>query len=240
MLGAQKHRLPESGTRRDGALAVASCVAPSTDAQHKVGWSKQSTEHNEMKDWLVGGREPLMAKGTQVIVEPFIQAYREFFKPEARRRLPSFRYCDAIEIFSYREKTFEKAVGEAQISWLDPWREQLRRIGDLESDWDGEGASAPSPELISSAETMLDQWLREARNLRGKHFDIPRIGPVADGSIDIHWVTEDYELLVNIGGPGSDPDSGTYYGDNYADDRTEGTFRLDAKTPTPFLWLLYR
>jgi len=53
---------------------------------------------------------------------------------------------------------------------------------------------------------------------------IPAILPGPDGSIDLHWKTEKYELLINIPGDLNAPAS--FYGDNYSTLKLEGTFDL--------------
>lgn len=228
MVEVQKHLLSERDRGRSVGLAVASCVVPSIQSERKMGWRKRSMERVRKKEWLVEEHKPITVPGMEKFIERLL---RESLNPDTSHRISRLRYY---------ENPHEEGIGEAHIGRLAPWRKQLTEIGYLESDWDGEDASPPSQALIDSVDEMLGRWVGQAWNLRGKRLDVPRIGPVTDGSIDVHWVSECYELLVNIGGSVEDAESGTYYGDDYADDRTEGTFRLDAATPTPLLWLMYR
>lgn len=100
--------------------------------------------------------------------------------------------------------------------------QRSRRLLELEDDWDEEGSPGYSEETWSRAIEYLRRqswvcWLRY-----GVTIPNPRISPGPDGSIDIHWRTESYELLLNI--PRHPPTSATFYGDDYARLSIRGTF----------------
>jgi len=89
--------------------------------------------------------------------------------------------------------------------------ETSRSILDLEENWDGEGALPFSQKVWETAVTFLALLAKEALERLDIIVDAPRILPSAEGSIDLHWKADTYELLVNI------PQNGTpasYYGDN--------------------------
>lgn len=87
-----------------------------------------------------------------------------------------------------------------------------RHITSLERDWDDEGAPGYALEtwrratgfLLALAGAMLDGF--------DEPLDAPRILPSAEGSIDLHWKTDSYELLINI--PADPNRPAAYYGDN--------------------------
>ena len=101
--------------------------------------------------------------------------------------------------------------------------EESRRILDLEDDWDEEGSVAYSHEVWSSAAEFVLAIDREVEAL-GKKMVIPRILPGPAGSIDLHWKTATFELLMKV-----PPDDGsvTFYGDDYGRTQFEGKFAID-------------
>lgn len=82
--------------------------------------------------------------------------------------------------------------------------EAKERILRLEEDWDDAGCPAYKPETLDAAAQFLYQIDNpEAINVR--------IAPASEGSIDLHWKTDKFELLINF-----HPDNSvSYYGDDY-------------------------
>jgi len=83
----------------------------------------------------------------------------------------------------------------------------------LEQDWDEEG----SPPIDEATWKVGADFLRRQADAHwrrhSKVMPVPHITPGSDGSIDIHWKTDQFELLVNIQrGPGF---SAGFYGDDY-------------------------
>jgi hypothetical protein len=96
-----------------------------------------------------------------------------------------------------------------------------RWLLDLEESWDDEG----SPPITQATWNMAVSFLRRQANVYWKHHSaeipVPHITPGSDGSIDIHWKTSRFELLVNIGG---DPEFPTdFYGDDYGRTKIKGS-----------------
>jgi len=93
-------------------------------------------------------------------------------------------------------------------------------ILELEEDWDDEG----------SCEYKRETWERACLILRNIMIDsnlqdrttIPEISPGPNGSIDIHWKAERFELLINI--PDEKDKPASFYGDNYTKDCIKGKF----------------
>ena len=84
------------------------------------------------------------------------------------------------------------------------------------NDWDGESTFSYAEETIDAAATFLRQLVQKT--------EIPemmavRISPSGQGSIDLHWRQEQFELLVNFLDGGS---GGTYYGDDYKGNSIQG------------------
>lgn len=119
--------------------------------------------------------------------------------------------------------------------------ELSRRILDLPEDWDEQGAVAIQEATWLRATHFLwrhAHWLLRVRDLE---IEVPKIDPLADGSIDLHWeVAGEYELLLNF--PADPAERARFYGDTFE----EGAFvRSDKVDPNGFdkgfiLWWLTR
>ena len=105
----------------------------------------------------------------------------------------------------------------------------------LEDNWDGEGSSAYSQVTWERAINFLRVHVNAMFEESGRVI-IPKILPGPDGSIDLHWHTEDLELLVNVplnDGPVS------FYGDDFSDGNTiKGTFNLKSVSKVLVQWLI--
>lgn len=102
--------------------------------------------------------------------------------------------------------------------------EESRSILDLEDDFDDEESVGYSEATWERAAEFVRRCALELYEAYGIPIAAPIIGPGPDGSIDIHWKTTSFELLVNVP---VDPDSPvSFYGDDYGDQKIRGT--LDA------------
>ena len=91
--------------------------------------------------------------------------------------------------------------------------EAKERLLALEDDWDGEGAPAYCEQTIEAAASFFYQLVEKSE------VAMPvRILPASEGSIDLHWKTARFELLVNFHPDGSV----SYYGDDYCDNAIQG------------------
>ena len=97
--------------------------------------------------------------------------------------------------------------------------EAKERLLALEDDWDGEGAPAYCEQTIEAAAAFFYQLVEKSELATPV-----RILPASEGSIDLHWKTARFELLVNFHPDGSV----SYYGDDYCENAIQGKTR-----PTP-------
>ena len=88
----------------------------------------------------------------------------------------------------------------------------------LEEDWDGEGAPAYQGETIEVAADFLYELVERSEALEATQV---RILPASEGSIDLHWKSARFELLVNFHPDGSV----SYYGDDYCENSIQGKTR---------------
>lgn len=109
----------------------------------------------------------------------------------------------------------ERRGGEGQTDVSTSIAEAIassKSILGLEDDWDGEGSPGYQEATWGRAVSFLRELALGLRRRYHVAIDAPRILPSAGGSIDLHWKTASYELLVNVP---ADPDKpASYYGDN--------------------------
>ena len=66
----------------------------------------------------------------------------------------------------------------------------------LSDNWDGYGAQPFNEETLRRAYNLLENILDHFWN-NMIDISIPLIQPVPDGSVDINWETDEFELLIN-------------------------------------------
>lgn len=107
-----------------------------------------------------------------------------------------------------------KAIGDIRQT-VDETKNHLLA---LEEDWDGEGAPAYQEETIEVAADFLYELVEKSEVLEATQV---RILPASEGSIDLHWKSARFELLVNFHPDGSV----SYYGDDYCENSIQGKTR---------------
>ena len=123
-------------------------------------------------------------------------------------------------------KIFARILAE-----IDSSRELLSR----KEDWDDEGANAFSPDTWKRAERFLITQADHAYRTLGIVIPSPNISGVADGSIDIHWKSANFELLVNVPQK-NEPVS--FYGDDFGAATIHGTLTSVEASPALLAFLL--
>jgi hypothetical protein len=116
---------------------------------------------------------------------------------------------------------------EGLIQSLEAEIELSKQILDYKDDWDGEGSPAYSMETWQRAVDFLKYYIQAAWQKLRIVLSIPKILPGPDGSIDLHWKTDIYELLVNI--PPKDTNFAGFYGDTTSGDLIKGKISLQKK-----------
>lgn len=111
-----------------------------------------------------------------------------------------------------------------------------RWILDLEDDWDEQGAIKYSRETWDDVCKFLIRQTNAARKALDRELPIPRVLPGPGGSIDVHWKTARFELLVNF--PADKKKAATFYGDNYGILSIRGNFSLSEDVLPLVAWLL--
>ena len=114
--------------------------------------------------------------------------------------------------------------------------ERSKRILQLEDDWDGQGSPRYSEEVWRRAIDCLLRYARYSLREGDSVIPTPRIDPGPEGSIDIHWKQQQFELLMNIP---SDPNlPAGFYGDDYGHTKIKGKIKTDGINRGLLLWLV--
>lgn len=92
----------------------------------------------------------------------------------------------------------------------------------LGENWDGEGSAGYSKETWSRAVNFLKlQWI-EFLSEEGRPMPIPAILPDSNGSIDLWWDTDEFELLISF--PASELLPASLYGHKHQQGKIEYAF----------------
>ena len=80
----------------------------------------------------------------------------------------------------------------------------------LQDNWDKQGSPGYAESTMDRAIRFLDIHVKQVFD-DSRRILIPRILPSDGGSIDLHWRTQEYELLVNV--PATDDVAVSFYGE---------------------------
>ena len=114
---------------------------------------------------------------------------------------------------------------------------RVKQILSLQENWDEEGAEKFSKDTLERVCSLLKAVFQDLWN---EMIDIPfpLIQPVPDGSIDINWETENFELLVNI--PSTPDELVNFYGEKIDHPENEIEVRINYNLITQSIipWLI--
>ncbi len=84
-------------------------------------------------------------------------------------------------------------------TWRNNVLQQLRQLGSLAPNWDGEGGLVPKVDILNSAAGLVDEILRHAPSLAE-----PYVRPTPDGGILLAWQNESSgeDIEVELETPG--------------------------------------
>ena len=138
---------------------------------------------------------------------------------------------------SGQESAWRKWVDAGSLNELENAIVKSEWLLTLEDDWDDEGAQKYSRETLDRALLFLKNHMQWAREKNGAALAVPRILPGPNGSIDLHWKSPAYEVLLNI--PPA-PALASFYGDDYGNIRIQGTLDPSAFNLGVLSWLIRR
>ena len=135
------------------------------------------------------------------------QRYGDYFRPnlsQTKKQPISWFVSPELPTTEINITEMAQTIDEARTS-----------IVGMENDWDGENVFEYQEETFHCVETFLYQLAK-----KGSSPEINRVQilPSSEGSIDLYWKEEHFELLINFSPDGS----GDYYGDNYKGESIRG------------------
>jgi len=101
-----------------------------------------------------------------------------------------------------------------------------------------EDSSVYSRETLNIAIAFLRAQSTQFRKMYGFCAPVPQIGPGPDGSVDLHWKQEGWELLVNI--PQGSNQQAAFYGDDYGTQTIKGTLAPSKINYGIIAWLTHK
>lgn len=101
--------------------------------------------------------------------------------------------------------------------------DKSRHILELEDNWDDEESESYSENVWENALTFVVNLHLTAFKVFTVKLDYPKIYPGPNGSIDIAWKADTYEVLVNF--PVNPSDEITYYGEDIRSSTFKGSFK---------------
>ena len=124
---------------------------------------------------------------------------------------------------------------------LDEEIKHSRRILDFKENWDGEGSPAYREETWARAveftKKLVDLLLIDVPPIEDSpEMLVPEILPGPNGSIDLDWENERFDLLINISVEGNLAD---FYGDAYCENKVKGQVNIEKPNPGFFTFLLH-
>jgi hypothetical protein len=113
--------------------------------------------------------------------------------------------------------------------------ESSRALLELEDDWDGNGGQSFTEDhwrlvIRFIADNVAWLWQR-----RGMTIEAPEISPGPGQTIDVHWQTTAFEMLVNI--PADVAQPAQFYGDDAVGHDLKGKLDLSRDNFWLFLWM---
>lgn len=102
--------------------------------------------------------------------------------------------------------------------------ERSRQILYLEDGWDDDGSKGYDRQTLVNAIEFIKKSTIRIWESSDVVIDAPAITPGADGSIDLLWRNEHYDLLIVV--PAYPESTASFYGDDYGSTKIEGTFDI--------------
>jgi hypothetical protein len=133
--------------------------------------------------------------------------------------------------------TIDRCVSPSSVSeQLEAAVSRARAMLDLPDNWDDEGAVRIDHRTWDRAVGFLRRTVTTLVQERCRPVAVPAIQPVGDGSIDLHWRTATFELLLNI--PSPEREIGGFYGETTSGLTIKGKFRPELHDQGILSWLV--
>ncbi|MHA1798613.1 MAG: hypothetical protein ACTSVY_09215 [Candidatus Helarchaeota archaeon] len=151
---------------------------------------------------------------------------KKFENLDWSKKVPEFKHMKYFHTWKLKYQYIRNTRIFKMFEQLNSEIEEARKkILTLDDNWDGEGSKGYNTETFNRSSKFLLNLFQNIYDRYEIVIEVPKILPGPDGSIDIHWRTKDFELLVNI--PENSNEPASYYGDNYSNSSTEGASLLE-------------
>ena len=147
---------------------------------------------------------------------------------------------DKWQLSKSKRKVDKKINDKTVISLKSKFKSEIEKvhkgIARLKDNWDSKGSKGFDNEIWNKVSKLLREILFYLwENMI--EVPIPAILPCSDGSIDINWETEKFELLVNI--PPDNQELVNIYGEKpgHKEDEIEVRIKFDLVKPVIIEWL---
>ena len=181
------------------------------------------------------------ARGSKLALEDWFERPApklvESLAPEPERHSKYLLLVSKLKRALLRRRAVDlpKAFLSDLDSSLDEAAARLKGLGD---DYDGEGSKGYSEEVVQRAADFVRSQAVELWKKQHLLIEIPDLGAGPDGTVDVHWRTAKYELLVNVPEHHSAPAS--FYGDDYGRLKVRGTIEIGKPNRGLLGWLSER
>jgi len=140
--------------------------------------------------------------------------------------------CEAKGWEPHVDEETTKVIDHALCAEIERAEAMLEQIEEVEE------ADAPlySRDTLRRASAFLKAQSVQAHKMYGAFAPVPNIGIGPNGSVDLHWKRNDWELLVNI--PANDRELATYYGDDYGEQKIRGSIYQTTFDYGIVMWLM--
>lgn len=167
-----------------------------------------------------------LAVGYKTVNTAWQTSHYGFFE-NVKEELFSLKVLQDFEIklpIEFREHELVKAI------------QKSTKIISYSNNWDGEGSKGYSKTTYVNAISFLVKYVKWVWDEKIYALPTPKILPGSNGSIDLYWKKNSYDLIITI--PEAPNLVAHYYGDDKKDRVCEGTFRFQEDNEGMFLSLL--
>lgn len=137
---------------------------------------------------------------------------------------------------SILKPTWINEIYKQFIAFYEQIDKNKSKILALKENWDGEGAKKYRKETWERATQFIKKTYFHLWRQTQKLVTPPNILPGPDGSIDIHWKTPKFDLLINI--PEDIKEPATFSSDDYGLNTIKGTFDSKKFNQALLSWLM--
>lgn len=164
-------------------------------------------------------------------------AARSFGSANKKKRAStSIEWIRECAVPQFELKVEKSCAPSSETGTLESALAESRRLLELLPNWDDEGAESIHESTWIRAANFLRKTANRVANAGSIVFPVPTLKPCPDGSIDLHWKNDLFELLLNI--PPISRSAGDFYGESRDGLTVKGSFQPEIHNQGIVCWLL--